>query len=212
MSAQPSAKTRIPLAQAERLAAQVVGILAPTCERIEIAGSVRRRNAEIGDIEIVCIPHTLAAATQPDLFGVTTTFAPAINRLDACVRDLIHMGTGWEYRPDKNGRPAFGERYKRLTFEGFGLDLFSVLSPAQFGVIYTIRTGSAEFSHRLVTPRLLGGWLPTGMSVKDGALWDQGRLIETPEEVDLFRAIGVQRLPPEQRTADAQPRLMKVAA
>ena len=31
----------------------------PYCERIEIAGSVRRRRPQVNDIEIVCIPKTI---------------------------------------------------------------------------------------------------------------------------------------------------------
>lgn len=45
------------LAQASALAGQLVEKLAPFCERIEVAGSVRRRKLEgIKDIELVAIP------------------------------------------------------------------------------------------------------------------------------------------------------------
>ena len=35
---------------------RLVSILAPFCERIEIAGSLRRLKPEVGDIELVVIP------------------------------------------------------------------------------------------------------------------------------------------------------------
>lgn len=202
-------KGRIPLAEAERLAAQVVGLLAPACERIEIAGSIRRRKPEVGDIEIVCVPKR-DAPTIHDLFG-TRKDGPLVNLLDAlCIS--LHARDVLGHRPDKNGRPAFGERYKRLTFEGVGLDLFSVLPPAQWGVLYTIRTGPAEFSHRLVTPRLQGGWMPSGMRVQDGALWDRGAIVQTPEEADFFAALGLEVVPPEQRAGHVVPTRTKVPA
>src|SRR6476620_865884 len=45
------------LADAEQVARNVVGLMRPFCDRIEIAGSVRRGVAEVKDIEIVCIPR-----------------------------------------------------------------------------------------------------------------------------------------------------------
>lgn len=45
------------LIDAQALAQSVVFALAPHCERIEIAGSVRRMKAYLDDIDIVCIPR-----------------------------------------------------------------------------------------------------------------------------------------------------------
>ena len=147
------AKVRIPLAQAEEYAAEIVGLLAPACSRIEIAGSIRRRRPDVGDIEIVCIP-TLIPVIDQDLFSAPIQGEP-VNLLDSRCLKLIGDGT-LDLRPDKNGRSANGSRYKRLLYRDFGLDLFIVLPPAQWGVLFTIRTGSAEFSHRLVTDKRQG--------------------------------------------------------
>jgi hypothetical protein len=38
---------RIPLSQAQKLADQVVNVLKPVCDRIEIAGSIRRKAAAV---------------------------------------------------------------------------------------------------------------------------------------------------------------------
>lgn len=46
------------LEQAERIAGQVKVKLAPYCERIEIAGSIRRRRPWVNDIDIVAIPKS----------------------------------------------------------------------------------------------------------------------------------------------------------
>ena len=55
--------TRIPLALAERIARKIKAELEPLCEPgfLEIAGSIRRRRAVVGDIDVVCIPKDLAA-------------------------------------------------------------------------------------------------------------------------------------------------------
>ena len=45
------------LSLARSIALNVKAQLAPHCSRIEIAGSVRREKPEVGDIEIVAIPH-----------------------------------------------------------------------------------------------------------------------------------------------------------
>jgi hypothetical protein len=60
------------------------------------------------------------------------------------------------------------------------------------------QTGPREYSQRLVGRREFGGWLLTGQRVQDGALWDGGRLVETPEE-DFYRAIGREYVAPKDR-------------
>src|SRR5205823_12049549 len=47
----------LPLAQAEKHAAKILAELAPFCERIEIAGSIRRRRPTVNDIDFVALPH-----------------------------------------------------------------------------------------------------------------------------------------------------------
>jgi DNA polymerase/3'-5' exonuclease PolX len=146
------------------------------CERIAVAGSVRREKPEIGDIEIVAIPRK-----KYDLFG-SETGDHALNSVDwTAFGKLI-----------KNG-----SKYKQIELtEGINLDLFIVTPPAQWGVQFMIRTGSADFSHRLVTSRRFGGLMPSNYKVKDGAIWSSNHVIETPEEEDVFNLIGVPFIEP----------------
>jgi DNA polymerase/3'-5' exonuclease PolX len=209
-----STKSRIPLGRAERLAEQIVDLLAASCERIEVAGSIRRRKEQVGDIEIICVPKLVPGLDQVDLFGAPVRAAQATNLLDGQIAGYLGGAPfgPFQHRLDVNGRKSCGERYKRLTYLDVPLDLFSVLPPAQWGVLYTIRTGPAEFSHRLVTPRLQGGWMPSGMRVQDGALWDRGAIVQTPEEADFFAALGLEVVPPEQRVGNVAPPRIKVPA
>jgi DNA polymerase/3'-5' exonuclease PolX len=182
--------TRLPLAEAEILAGEIVSLLAPYCERLEIVGSIRRRKADIGDVEILAIPRFQEWASAT-LFGDPER----VNTLDCFCRGLL---TGFVFNP--RGRGAFGERYKQLEYKGFAMDLFSCLPPAQWGVLQVIRTGPADFSHRLVKDRRYGGMLPPWAVVREGAIWHRdGALQETPTEADVFRMLGVEFVPPEAR-------------
>jgi DNA polymerase/3'-5' exonuclease PolX len=44
------------LYDAQRIADKLIADLSPHCDRIEVAGSVRRQKPECGDIELVAIP------------------------------------------------------------------------------------------------------------------------------------------------------------
>ncbi len=168
-------KTKVLLETAERIAQKYIEQLSPQCERIEIAGSIRRRKAAVGDIEIVAMPKPFI-----DLFGNRSGY----HDLTLPVRSI------------KNG-----QRYKQFSLpEGINLDLFIVLPPAQWGVIFALRTGGAEFSHKLVSHPPFG-YLPQGYLVQDGAVHraDTGEIIPTPEEADFLALCGVADKQPWER-------------
>jgi DNA polymerase/3'-5' exonuclease PolX len=172
-------KTNLPYEKAITKALGFVDQIAPFCERVEIAGSLRRRKPEIGDIEIVAI-----AKTEPafDIFG---NVVKSVSRLE-------------QYLSDNFAAIKNGPHYKQFPLDGIMVDLF-ITSPAQWGVIFAIRTGSADFSKWLVTWRRNGGALPGNMFVREGRLCLASGPLETPEEIDFFRAIGLDWIPPEER-------------
>ena len=188
-------KSPRPLAHMRAVAEDLVRELSPYCERAEIAGSIRREKPECSDIELVCVPK-FGAVTAPGAL-----FPRQRNLLDDYIlRQPVRFG----YRLDKNGRTANGERYKRLAFFGCAsgdvpLDLFSVLPPAQWGVVFLIRTGSAEFSRRSVTQWRYGGTLPDDLRVQDGGLWRGREALQVPEESTFFELCGCRYVPPEER-------------
>lgn len=173
-------KTKFYHIEAQQIAEELIKKLSSHCLRIEIAGSLRRLKPEIGDIELVARPKP-----RYDLFGNILSDDHDLNYFD-------YAAIG---KPIKNGN-----KYKQiLLWEEINLDLFIVTPPAQWGVIFLIRTGSAEFSHRFVTPRNQGGLLPSNFKVQDGAVWSNNHIIETPEEKDFFALAGVPFIEPEQR-------------
>lgn len=177
-------KQRIPLKQAQQLTAKIIEALTPGCQRIEAAGSVRRCVPTVGDLEIVCIPR----------FGLDLFGEPAWSKLDPILANLVYAGR--LIKGDKNG-----ERYKTFfvpAIEGLKLDLF-VTTPECWGVNFTIRTGSADFSHKLVTPKWQGGYLPGDLRVAGARVWRGNDVLNTPEELSLFELIGLPWLEPALR-------------
>jgi DNA polymerase IV (family X) len=173
--------------EAKSIAEKWMRFLTPACERIEIAGSIRRGKAEVNDIDIVLKPLTM---TEPDLFGQPTE----INFFEELVTQVAHA----------NGATFLlnGPKHKKLALpEGIKLELWIVRPPAEFGAILLIRTGPEDFSHWIVTPRRVGGGLPSYLREKEGALWRYDRKISTPEETDFFKAVGMTYIEPERRRA-----------
>lgn len=184
--------TRRPLAEAAALATELAARLAPACERIEIAGSIRRQRPDIGDLELVAIPQH---ARQFDLFGEP---CGSTNLLEERVAWLLESGK-LEPRLTTDGQQRLGAKYKALVYRGMGVDLF-ITSPECWGVIFTIRTGPADFSHRLVTRRDQGGLCPNHLRVRDGRLvGTDGQSLDTPTEESVFAAIGLPWIAPEER-------------
>ena len=164
--------------------------LSPSCERIEAAGSYRRGKPEVKDIDLVCVPKI---QTEPDLFGGPGT---QINLLEVAISKLF-----WDRF--YTARLKDGPRQKQLlTTEGMHLELWIVLPPAEFGVIYLIRTGPADFGHWCVTTRNKGGALPSFYQFREGAIWKRQEKIRTPEEKDVFHLLGLGYLEPEERRAE----------
>jgi len=170
---------RLPYSFAKIMADQVVNILAPECERIEIAGSVRRHAREVGDIEVVLIPKKISA----DLFG-TEVFGS--QRIEQVLREH-----GFEIL--KNG-----ELFKQARIQGVMVDV-SLTTPEKWGVIFTLKTGNAYFNHKLVTKKKDGGMCPSNIDFQDGRLWRGGCVLETPEEKDVFEALALEWVQPENR-------------
>ncbi len=185
-------KARLPLKQAEAIAKAIVDIYAPACERIEIAGSIRRQCEMVGDIEIVAIAKPIL-----NLFGEPTDET----ELDAMLRD-----EGQE--PSKNG-PKYKQMQVLVKGDEMQLDLF-LAEPCNWGYILMLRTGSARFSQRMVQDRRLpGGLRPPGLRCRDGYVWrakywdgeapHPAETICVPDEETLFELWGMDFIPPAKR-------------
>ena len=172
---------------AEKIATELRDMLAPSCLRIEIAGSIRRRKPEVKDIELVAIPKH---GQQPG-----TLFDTEMVSLLSHDIDVLVARKQLEFDAET---PRNGDKYKRLRFKEMAVDLF-IVTPESWGVQFLLRTGPAEFSHRLVTPREHGGYLPENMRISGGRVLNFGEPLKTPEEQDVFGAVGLTYIFPEHR-------------
>lgn len=213
MSGAKALPLQLGIMAAERLRAE----LEPFCERIAIAGSIRREKSVVGDIELVAIPR-IDRDEQRDLFGATITVREH-NHLDAHLRCMLQESPPSIYKsrsdlyrqihapPD--GVPdliRWGDRYKRFYFFWgragaiIPVDLF-LADADNWGAILTVRTGPGDFSTALVT-RILN---ETPYRQQDGYLVikDTDQVLPVPEERDYFHRAGVPYIEPHGRTVAA---------
>lgn len=192
------------------IAAQLVKAMRPHCDRIDIAGSIRRQKAEVKDIEIVAIAKTERRGDPNELFDnemVTYNYLYEWARLESRIQ-WIKPGTSeiepWPPKPDA--------KYLRGLLAGtdIKLDLF-ICRPENWGVIYAIRTGSDQFSTAMVTHIRDN----TEYRVRDGYLTGQdfegksGEVVPCREELDFFTYAGVKYVEPKFRKTRGDVQLLK---
>ena len=166
-------KKRFFYAEALKIATDVLEQLKPHCIRIEIAGSIRRKKTDCGDVEIVCIPLPYSRG----IFG--SGIATIVDKWEKVKGELEYGKTKYT---------------QRILPSGIKLDLFFA-TPENWGSIFAIRTGSAEYSHRI----LANGWVRQGFKSEGGILYREGERYEVREERDLFKLIGIPFVEPGDR-------------
>ncbi len=159
--------------QALEIATRIKSELAPHCERIEIAGSIRRKKPEVKDIEIVAIPKPYQTGLFED--GI----ASIVNRWEK-VKGELNYGV-CKYT-------------QRILPDGIKVDLFFA-DAANWGLIYAIRTGSADYSHKV----LATAWVKRGYNSVNGLLVKDGKTYDVREEKDLFERLSIPYAEPEHR-------------
>lgn len=185
----PQPEAPVQLANARQVIGELVELLRPACERIEIAGSVRRGKPEVHDAEVVIIP-------TPDLIPLTNT--------------LIEYGTAqYALYGDKRTK-RWGPNYRGLLFKGIKCELF-MTNEDSWGYQYWLRTGPGDANFFIMK------WLSycnAPIRFQDGYGWhsrnwrregkewfasDRRRLRIASEE-DLFAVLGMPFIPPSERT------------
>lgn len=167
--------TTMPLARARALAEKIAAQLRPFCERVEIAGSIRRGRPVCGDIDLVCLPKP---GGKEEI----------VRRCHQAAKLMKH-----------------GEQYVVFELaNGFQLDLWFAHAgggdlfapePSNFGVLLLARTGSAM--HNV--------WIAQTAQAErlhfnphKGIL--RGReVIASTTEQEIFDALGLAFIAPERR-------------
>ena len=169
------------------LAHSIQDIVGPWCIRCEIGGSIRRGKANVKDIEIICQPDY--EVHPVDLFGNTDVHYPIYDYLNK----LFQAKTQARYLKGQS-------RYRQYALpQGINLDLFIVIPPAQWGVVFALRTGPRDFNKWLVTPRRSGGRMPSNAIMKTAGIYMDRQLISMPHEIDFLNFLGVGFIEPKDR-------------
>ena len=183
------------------IAEKMISFIAPACERIEVKGSICRGSAEVKDIEILAIPD-LTPPPAPRL-----EFGKPIPKIRETKLDVVLDVMAAEKLIQRH---KDGKKFKKIYWMNDGgimIDLFLVTPPATWGVLSVIRTGPADFSHWCVTRRKIGGAMPDGFRVQDGAVWEGAREDETHNKIgfkteqEFLDFLGLGWLEPGERVA-----------
>jgi len=181
-----TSKERFPLALASSVASEILESLIPACERIYVAGSIRRRRPDVGDIELLVIPKF---RDVKDLFQTT------IEEID-CTDDLL---TELISRGILRRRGAWGHLNKFFTHNrsGIPVDIF-VGTRENWGRDLLVRTGSADFNRRVMTR--LKEFYAGGHAYGDAAVTTRdGYRLTAPDEETMFNYLEWDWIPPEKR-------------
>ena len=173
-------KPRFSNAMGMKVADELCGWLNPACERIEIAGSLRRRKATVGDVEIVYIAKTEVRRNPNDMFADIT-----INLVDEAIAELEKTKV-LVRRKNVFGSETFGvhNKYMRHQATGMPIDLFSTTPECWFNYL-VCRTGPKESNTRIcmAAQKLGWKWNPYGAGFSRG---DEVRIMESESAVFAF--------------------------
>jgi len=123
-----SDRSRMSLEYAESIGQEVIGVLQPYFERLEIAGSIRRRRPMVHDIDLVGIPRA-------------ATWLGFNNNLVAIADRVVRRGA----------------KLATFEFKGNQVDLYYATEKT-WATLLLIRTGSKENNIRLCTLARDRGW------------------------------------------------------
>lgn len=183
---------KYPRRQALPIATMLRDLLAPDCSRITIAGSIRRRAAQVSDIEILYVP--LTGPADGDLFGE----CGLINLTDRALAAMLHMGL-ISKRLTTQGHKTWGKKNKLaiLTSSGIPVDFFATAEDCWWNSL-VCRTGPAESNIRIAAAAKARGyqWNPYGPGFT--RLLD-GLQFSMPSEAAVFDFVGLPYLEPHLR-------------
>lgn len=188
---------RIPHAEALAVAEAMAEMLRPHCERIQIAGSLRRQAETVKDIEIVAIAN---------------------DGLLPFLDYLVESGQASKALYGDKGQTRWGKQYRGLLWRNIKIEVF-LATRENWGYIYWLRTGPGPANTEVM--KLIPGRIPT-LRFQDGAAWHstqwerKGRKwvapyrqhIEVRDELMMFTLLGMDYVEPEGRTLELYERKM----
>lgn len=190
MNPPDKARPRFPRAIAQAVAEELIAALAPACERIQYAGSLRREKPTVGDVELLFIPRIgLVPDGLFDLRPVPATDA---------VLDALLGANIIARRRNVRGAEMWGAKNKLAVHvaSGIPVDLFAATPENWFNYL-VCRTGPMESNVAIATAAQARGWKwnPYGPGFTD----HRGVTIAAGSERDVFALAGLPFAEPPQR-------------
>lgn len=171
----------VAIAEARHAAQHIIDLLGAHCERIEIAGSIRRGKPDPKDAELVAIPKSSLLA-----------------HMDALV-ERGELGKALYPHGNQATRNRWGNSYRGLQVGDVKVELF-LATPETWGYIYWLRTGPGD-ANQWVMQFLK--WQDAPCRPAKGAFRYDGELVPTPTEHDVFALLGINYIPPQERAEAA---------
>jgi len=166
--------------KARAIAETLRGLLAPACERITIAGSIRRCKPDVGDIELLCIPKFVGGVDVLD------------KELGAlCIKGVFHL------RRNKRGSTTYGPKNKLMVHapSGLAVDIFSTTEKC-WPVALVVRTGGKETNIHICIAALAKGYKFHAYGSGFSTPHDE---IVCRSEREVFEAVGLSYQEPWER-------------
>lgn len=190
---EPLVKPRWPLRDAVLVADALCDILRPACDRIIVAGSVRRLRPTVGDIEILYVPRLINRRRPGDFFA-----REDVPATDPIIHSMINSGR-LARRRNAKGSEVFGPLNKLLMHcaSGIPVDLFATTPDAWHNYL-VCRTGPAASNIRIAQAATARGWMWNPYGAGFTRLSD-GYIEPMLSEQAVFHFVGLPWLPPEER-------------
>lgn len=177
---------KIELSEAESIANRVREYISPVMDRVEVAGSIRRRKAIVGDIEICGIP------------GDREKLIKLIGNIGQHIKPGVPGAIPWS--------PKTNAKYLRVRLEQeINLDIF-LGTPQNWGGLYMMRTGSATSLNGNVFNGFIPGIFSRWKKLSEGGrmtdcmpTMHSGEQLWIPEEQDFFDLLEMNFVPPNER-------------
>lgn len=136
------------------IAQKFLAFLGRHCTRCVIAGSLRRKQQLVSDIEILFVPKIVVIDDPEDMLGGKIK----VGSTGLAIAALLQSGTIAK-RPNKKGSFTWGPENKLATHlaSGIPVDLFET-SEDRFWNALVVRTGPAESNVRIASTAKRMGW------------------------------------------------------
>lgn len=176
-------------------AEELVEKFLPHCERVEIAGSIRRGKHVVKDIDLVCIPRM---ASSESLLGETNEISKTDFYRAVC-------GQLWQIKAE--GPKLIRGIGHISTAAGISVDIF-LATPETFPTVLLIRTGSMEHNIWLANrAKGCGGRLHAdGSGLELAGQYDpiaqrsvNMRIVRPQSEEEIFKSLGIAYQEPGER-------------